>query len=156
HGTGFLTGGRTRICFRPAPPNTGLVFLRTDFRHPTYIPADWRQVTGTRRRTTLGHAPYHVSLVEHVLAALAGLRVDNCLIEVASPEPPGFDGSARPFVDAIFAAGVVNQPATRPIWTATEPITVDHGHATLTLHPDDADELRVSYLLDYGPDSPIV
>jgi UDP-3-O-acyl-N-acetylglucosamine deacetylase len=112
-------------------------------------------VTGTQRRTTLGHAPGQVTLVEHVLAALAGLRIDNCYVEVDGPEPPGLDGSARTFVDALQQAGSVLQPARRSVWSVTEPIYVATGGATLTLHPTDEPKLKVSYLLDYGPVSPI-
>ncbi|MFL5340589.1 MAG: UDP-3-O-acyl-N-acetylglucosamine deacetylase [Gemmataceae bacterium] len=154
-GIGFLTGQRVRIGFRPAPPNTGLIFRRTDSRRPEFIPAGWQNVTGTRRRTTLGHAPYQVGLVEHVLASLAGLRIDNCLIELDAPEPPGFDGSAKPFVAALLAAGITAQPAERPVYTVETPITVSSGFASLTLHPAESDGLRVSYLLDYGHGSPI-
>src|SRR5207237_1077847 len=97
-GIGFLTGGSIRIRFHPAPPSTGVVFVRSDLRPPVRVPAHVDQVSGTQRRTTLGRPPAHVALVEHVLAALAGLRIDNCFIELDGPEPPGLDGSAREFV----------------------------------------------------------
>lgn len=120
-----------------------------------HIPATWSRVTGTQRRTTLGHAPHQVSLVEHVLAALSGLRIDNCWIELDAPEPPGLDGSSAPVVAALRDAGVEMQPAERSIWTVRAPVTVRQDGATLTFHPVEAEELRVSYLLDYGADSPI-
>src|SRR6266404_1946152 len=154
-GTGFLTGSWVRICFRPAPANAGLIFQRIDTRKSVFLPARWDQVTGTNRRTTLGTDSGQVGLVEHVLAALAGLRIDNCLIELNGPEPPGFDGSARPFVETLLEAGTVMQSASRGIWSVSEPITVSEGFATLTLHPAENDELRISYLLDYGHDSSI-
>jgi UDP-3-O-acyl-N-acetylglucosamine deacetylase len=112
-------------------------------------------VSGTQRRTTLGQAPAQVTLVEHVLAALAGLRIDNCFVELDAPEPPGLDGSAKGFVDALFQAGAVIQPARREVLHAVTPIVVTHHGATLALHPPAVDELRVSYLLDYGPGAPI-
>jgi UDP-3-O-acyl N-acetylglucosamine deacetylase len=155
-GSGLLTGVPVRLRFLPAPPDTGVAFVRTDQRPPTRIPAAVRSVTDTRRRTTLGHAPAQVMLVEHVLAALAGLRIDNCTVELDAPEPPGLDGSARGFVAALLAAGAVSQPARRPVWGVRAPVTVGHGGATLTLHPpDDGLSLRITYLLDYGPGSPI-
>src|SRR5262249_7583852 len=144
-----------RLRFVPAPPDAGVVFVRTDLRPAPLIPARLDQVTGTQRRTTLGRAPAHVRLVEHVLAALAGLRIDNCHVELAAPEPPGLDGSARGFVDALRQAGTVVQPARRVAWSVEEPVVVAHGGATLALHPAEADEFRISYLLDYGPRSPI-
>jgi UDP-3-O-acyl-N-acetylglucosamine deacetylase len=98
-----------------------------------------------------------VALVEHVLAALAGLRIDNCLVELNAPEPPGLDGSAQGFARALTSAGLVVQPAGRSVWRVDEPVTVAAGAATLTLHPpeDDRPVLKLSYFLDYGPTAPI-
>jgi UDP-3-O-acyl-N-acetylglucosamine deacetylase len=98
-----------------------------------------------------------VALVEHVLAALAGLRIDNCLVELDAPEPPGLDGSARGFVQALSSAGLVLQPARRSVWTVDQPVGVAAAGATLTLHPpaDDHPGLLLSYFLDYGPRAPI-
>jgi UDP-3-O-acyl N-acetylglucosamine deacetylase len=154
-GVGFLTGVTVRLEFLPAPPSTGVVFVRTDLRPAAHIPARFHQVTGTQRRTTLGHAPAQVELVEHVLAALAGLRIDNCVVELDAPEPPGLDGSAQGFVEALCDAGAVLQPARRAIWGVDTPVTVSRNGATLTLHPVEREELRISYLLDYGPHAPI-
>jgi UDP-3-O-acyl N-acetylglucosamine deacetylase len=154
-GIGFLTGSAVRLRFVPAPPNTGIAFVRTDLRPPVRIPATVDQVTGTSRRTTLGHAPAQVMLVEHVLAALAGLKIDNCSIEICAPEPPGLDGSSKAFVAELTAAGCVLQPARRPIWAVDEPVTVESEGATLSLYPPDGSGLKVSYLLDYGPRCPI-
>jgi UDP-3-O-acyl N-acetylglucosamine deacetylase len=134
----MLTGARVRLRFLPAPPCSGVVFVRTDLRPQARIPAHVSQVTGTKRRTTLGSTPAQVSLVEHVLAALAGLRIDNCFVELDAPEPPGLDGSAQAFVEALLAAGV------------TEPVILQSGGATLALHPGDGQGLTVTYFLDYG------
>src|SRR5205085_4443051 len=121
--------------------------------------------TGTARRTTIGASRRladspagvedraEVGLVEHVLAALAGLRIDNCLIELDAPEPPGLDGSSRGFVEALQSAGAVLQDAPREIWTVDESIIVRQKGATLAIHPHH--ELKLSYLLDYGMRSPI-
>jgi UDP-3-O-[3-hydroxymyristoyl] N-acetylglucosamine deacetylase len=154
-GVGFLTGADVHVTFSPGKPDTGVVFVRTDVPgHPT-IPATIANVTGANRRTTLGQPPVQVELVEHVLAALAGLRIDNCRVEVDAPELPGLDGSARGFTEALQDAGLETQLALRETWTVTEPVTVAGGSATLTLYPDDASNLRVTYLLDYGLSSPI-
>ena len=154
-GIGYVTGKHVRLRFRPAPASTGIVFVRTDLGTQACIPACVENVTGTNRRTTLGKAPVHVSLVEHVLAALSGLRIDNCFVELDAPEPPGLDGSADAFVNALQHAGTVMLSERRPIWTVTEPETFVMNDATITLHPLDVPELRVSYLLDYGLDSSI-
>ncbi len=150
-GIGFVTGAQVRLRFVPAPPNTGVVFIRTDLHPPAVIHAQVGDVTGTARRTTLGHAPAQVSLVEHVLATLSGMRIDNCRVELDAPEPPGLDGSALRFVEAIQYAGTVLQAAWRPIWMVEKPITVRQNGATLTIHPPEEEGLRISYFLDYGP-----
>ena len=170
-GVGFITGARVLARFRPAPAGTGITFHRTDVAGAV-IPARVPEITGTQRRTTLGPAATGITLVEHLLAALAGLRIDNCRVEIDGPEPPGLDGSAAGFVAALGAAGAVHQPTRRPVYAVDEPVTVSAGGATLSLHPCDSSRhtpcavaghgtrsvpatLRVSYLLDYGLRSPI-
>lgn len=154
-GIGFLTGAVVTLRFLPAPPSAGVVFVRTDLRPRATVPAHITQVTGTRRRTTIGLPPAQVGLVEHVLAALAGLRIDNCMVELDAPEPPGLDGSARAFVEALQEAGVVLQSARRPVWGVVEPVVLQSGNASLALFPTNEPGLRLSYFLDYGPRSPI-
>jgi UDP-3-O-acyl N-acetylglucosamine deacetylase len=156
HGTGYITGKYVHLRFVPAPADTGVVFVRTDLGPDARIPADLEHVTGTQRRTTLGQAPRCVGLVEHVLAALKGLHIDNCCVELDASEPPGMDGSALSFVRAIRDAGVTVQEETRPIWGVDSPVLLENAGATLALYPADNCEFRVSYLLDYGPRSPIV
>jgi UDP-3-O-acyl N-acetylglucosamine deacetylase len=154
-GIGYLTGRNVHLRFRPAPPGTGVMFVRTDLGAQACIPARVEQVTGTQRRTTLGHAPLTVGLVEHVLAALNGLHIDNCFVDLDAPEPPGLDGSSQAFVQALLDAGLTLQPERRSLWAATESIVVRMPDATLALHPPRQNELRISYLLDYGLRSPI-
>jgi UDP-3-O-acyl N-acetylglucosamine deacetylase len=155
-GIGFLTGADVRLRFLPAPPSSGIAFVRSDLGLDAVIPARIDRVSGTQRRTTLGKPPLFVSLVEHVLAALAGLHIDNCLVEVNAPEPPGLDGSALGFVTALRRAGIRVQPARRAIYRATTSIVVRQQGATLALHPGDGAVLRASYLLNYGMQSSII
>ncbi|MBY0230795.1 MAG: UDP-3-O-acyl-N-acetylglucosamine deacetylase [Gemmataceae bacterium] len=155
-GPGILTGSPVRLRFQPAPADTGAVFVRADLPGKPRLPAHVSRVTGTARRTTLGTAPVQVALVEHVLASLAGLRIDNCLVELDGPEPPGLDGSAAAFVQALQGAGIVGQDAPRPVWGVDEPVTVRSGEACLTLHPPEGPGLLLTYFLDYGPLSPLV
>ncbi|MGH7173575.1 MAG: UDP-3-O-acyl-N-acetylglucosamine deacetylase [Gemmataceae bacterium] len=168
-GVGYLTGATVRLRFLPAPPSSGVVFVRTDLRPRLHVPARLDHVTGTQRRTTLGHPPAQIGLVEHVLAALAGLRIDNCQIELNAPEPPGLDGSARDFVTALLDAGICRQGARRPIFGVEQSIVLAARGATLALHPPipslfcrhaepsvvPEHELHLSYFLDYGLTSPI-
>lgn len=154
-GVGYLTGALVHLRFLPAADSTGIIFRRSDLAFPALVPAQVDQVVGTQRRTILGLAAVQIGLVEHVLAALAGLRIDNCQVEVDAPEPPGLDGSARGFVQVLQEAGIVLQPARREIYAVTEPIVVAQDGATLALHPPDADELKISYTLQYEPGAPI-
>src|SRR5262249_19854726 len=89
------------------------------------------------------------------LAALAGLRVDNCVVELNAGEPPGLDGSAKAFVDALCAAGTRVQPARRAAWCVESSVVIEQAGATLALHTGGPAELRVSYLLDDGRGSPL-
>lgn len=157
-GLGLITGRLVSLHFHPAPAHTGLVFLRSDLGSTALIPVHVQQVTATQRRTTLGDAQMGVTLVEHVLAAFAGLRIDNCLIELNGPEPPGLDGSAQGFCEAIQEATPTLLPETKPIFSVTEPVRVQAEGASLTLYPATTrqdSQLQLSYLLDYGPRSAI-
>ncbi|MGL4423534.1 MAG: UDP-3-O-acyl-N-acetylglucosamine deacetylase [Gemmataceae bacterium] len=154
-GVGIVTGAAVRLRLAPAAPDTGIEFVRADLPNSQPIPATVAEVTDTRRRTTLGHNPYTVTLVEHVLSALAGLRVDNVHVELDGPEPPGLDGSSLGFVDAIIEAGIELQVARRPIYSVTRTVCVSRDHATIMLHPGTTPELRISYLLDYGAQAAI-
>jgi len=154
-GIGYLTGKNVNLRFRPAPANTGVVFVRVDLGPGACIPATVEAVTGTHRRTTLGDGPLCVGLVEHVLSALAGLNIDNCYVELNAPEPPGLDGCAQGFVEVILAAGIAPQPERKSIWALESPVVVRQKDATLCLYPPREQELRASYLLDFGNGSPI-
>ncbi len=152
-GPGFITGAKVTVRLLPAPEDSGVVFVRPDIAGVPVLPARVDFVTSTQRRTTLGGGDGAITLVEHLLATLAGLRIDNCVIELDGPEPPGLDGSAAAFVDAVQDAGTEMQAARRAIWGVTEPLTVTKAGATVTLHPPEADKpqsLVATYILDYG------
>jgi UDP-3-O-acyl N-acetylglucosamine deacetylase len=155
NGVGLVGGARVTARFCPAPAGTGLLFHRTDLSGAEPLPALADRVSGTQRRTTLGTGENQIAVVEHVLSALAGMRVDNCVIEIDGPEPPGLDGSALGFAEALVEGGLVLQTTPRPIWGVSEPVVVAEGGATLSIHPATGTELRVSYLLDYGPRAPL-
>ena len=154
-GVGLITGTRVRVRFQPAPANHGIVFRRIDLPGSPAVAAHPSAITNTNRRTTLGPATTGVALTEHVLSALAGLRVDNCLLEVDGVEPPGFDGSAGRFAELLMRTGIVRQAAQRPIYAANTTVLAAGNGTTIALHPADEPGLRATYILDYGLGSPI-
>ena len=157
HGAGIITSQPIVLRFHPAPADSGIHFIRTDCPGKPITAARAEFVTATQRRTTLGPAQAGITLVEHVLASLAGLRIDNCIIELDGPEPPGLDGSSLGFTEAISSAGIVLQPARRALLSVTEPLIIHLGGATIAVYPAAEDDLtlRISYLLDYGPGAAI-
>lgn len=114
-GTGLHTGVLVDMILKPANPGFGIQFQRTDLPNKPVIKADCDLVTDTSRGTTLQIGDAKVSTVEHILAALVGMGVDNVLIEVNGPEIPIMDGSSAPFIDLIEKSGVQEQDAAK-IW----------------------------------------
>ena len=112
-GIGLHSGKEVTITLNAAPPGTGIIFCRTDIDGLPQVAAKAANVTNTMRATTLENGSAKVFTVEHLLAALSGLQVDNCLVEISSAEPPVADGSALPFVHAIEKAGIRRQEAIR-------------------------------------------
>ncbi len=123
-GVGLHTGKKVLLVLRPAPPNVGIVFRRTDLDPAVDIPARATNVTETTLGTTLGHGAANVSTVEHLLSALAGLGVDNAFVELSAPEVPIMDGSAGPFVFLIQSAGIEEQSAPKRFVRIRQPIEV--------------------------------
>jgi len=108
-GVGLHTGEEVVLSFKPAPVNTGLIFIRTDLNPNVSIPADSQYVTNTDRGTNLENDGAKIQTSEHVLAALVGMGVNNCFIEINSSEPPIMDGSSKFFVESIKKAGLKKQ-----------------------------------------------
>lgn len=154
-GHGMFTGAPVTATLRPAPAGTGIVFRRADLPGNPEIPAAVEFVVDRPRRTSLQRGEASIELVEHCLSALAGLGVDNAIIDVTGPEMPAGDGSATIFVDAIRSAGLVPQGAPREPLIVREPITIREGEAMLTALPADGGDSEFMYVLDYGPTSPL-
>lgn len=157
-GRGLFMGQPVQLRFRPAPVNHGVVFVRTDLTEggvPARIPALVQHVVKRARRTTLRRGEATVETCEHVLSALAGLGIDNVVVEVDGPEMPGGDGSAQPFVDALREAGIAQQDQPRRVFNITEPITIEEGDAMIAALPADKPGMQVIYDLDYGPHGPL-
>ena len=121
-GVGLHTGKPVNLTFQPAAENHGFVFQRMDVEGKPEIPALVDHVVDTSRGTTLGVKGVKVHTVEHVLAALVGLHLDNVKIEIDGPEPPALDGSAIEFVKALESAGLEEQEAKRDYFEIEKPI----------------------------------
>ncbi len=149
-GRGLFTGESTTATFKPAPVGHGVVFVRTDLGRQVRIPALVQHITKRTRRSTLRNGADSIETIEHCMAALAGLGLDNMEVQVSGGELPGVDGSCLPFVEALQSAGIVDQPAERQFLRVIEPIEVRDGSAALIATPPAADEFQIFYDLDYG------
>lgn len=156
-GVGFLTGADVHLRFRPAPAGFGLVFQRIDLPGSPVVPAMIDYAVPRQRRTAIEHNGGGVEMTEHVLAALYGLQVDNCLIELNAPEPPGGDGSSLLFAEALLNAGIEEQHAPREVFVVDDPAVASDplGRSEVTAVRSESGGYEISYRLDYGPDSPI-
>ena len=123
-GKGLHTGRYAHMTLKPAPPHTGIVFVRTDLGPQARLEALAEYVTDTSRSTTLSCGDTEVHTVEHLLSALTGLGVDNALVEIDNLEVPILDGSARPYVEAMLPDPLVEQDAPRRYIALSEPIEV--------------------------------
>lgn len=149
-GVGLHTGNKSRITFRPAPPNTGIRFFREDLPGQPMIPARLPFVVATVRGTNLGLGEAKVHTVEHVLSAAAGLGLDNLDIWLTANEPPAMDGSALPFYRAMLAAGIRTYPdyPKRCLDIPEEVVYEDKGSAYRAV-PSDFFEVRAVLLHDH-------
>ncbi len=155
-GVGFFHGADVTIRFHPADPDAGIVFQRSDLPGRPTIPARIESVAPSQRRTTIRREGASVEMIEHVMAALAGLQIDNAVVEIDAGECPGCDGSSRAFVEALDRAGVVEQDRMRPTLVVQDSISIREGDAVLAIHPPaPAGGLILSYHLDYGRGAPI-
>jgi UDP-3-O-acyl N-acetylglucosamine deacetylase len=154
-GFGYWSGKNVRVEFRPAHANSGITFVRGDLQHPRRIPAAVEHRIEVPRRTALAADGCQVEMVEHILAALYGLSIDNCDIWVDGQEMPGCDGSAQPFVAALDAAAIVEQPALRRRLVVTDITRVGDDDSWIEARPLPTGRLSLKYKLDYGQNNPI-
>jgi UDP-3-O-[3-hydroxymyristoyl] N-acetylglucosamine deacetylase / 3-hydroxyacyl-[acyl-carrier-protein] dehydratase len=136
-GLGLHSGNRVNMTILPAPANSGICFRRTDLEGKPEVEARVENISITNRSTTLAKGNVKIHTVEHVLAALVGLGVDNAVIEIDANEPPIADGSARDFTQVIKAAGLKELPEKKEFITLTEPIELRSGDTLMTVFPDE-------------------
>ncbi|MCA9082523.1 MAG: UDP-3-O-[3-hydroxymyristoyl] N-acetylglucosamine deacetylase [Planctomycetaceae bacterium] len=152
-GVSLFHGFESRVRLLPAGAGHGIVFRRVDVREKPEMPARCHYLAKEPRRTVLQSVTgVRVETVEHLMAALAGLQVDNCIVEIDAPEVPSFDGSSRAFCDAILEAGIEAQDADCPMHCVSEVLAVQSSdrRQSLVARPYIFRCLSVTYHLDYG------
>jgi len=149
-GFGLFLGHDVVLRALPAPPHHGIVFQRVDLPGQPRVPALIAHVQPRLRRTALACGDAVVETIEHLLAALAGLQIDNCLLQLDAPEPPCGDGSAQIFVAAFLAAGCETQPAPRQALVIHEPLVIrGSGDSLIELAPSDDGRLTITAEINY-------
>lgn len=149
-GVGLHTGKKVTLTFNPAPENHWFKFQRTDVEGQPIIEADADLVVDTSRGTTLEKNGVRVHTTEHVLAALVGLGIDNCLIQVDGPEMPIMDGSSWKFIEALEAAEIVEQDAEREYFELTENLTYEDPIKKVEMLAVPQETFRVTVMVDYN------
>lgn len=151
-GTGLHSGKEVSLTLRPAGVDTGIVFSRKDVTDPVDISVGMRAISAATFATSLENRGVSVCTVEHLLAAISGLGIDNLVVEVDAPEVPIMDGSAAPFVNLIRDAGIVEQSQARKYVVIRETIRVAEGERWVEIQP--SNKLKISYTVDF--DHPMI
>jgi len=137
------------MTFKPAPPDSGIRFVRTDLPDRPSVQADIDHVVDISRGTTLQDGEARVHTVEHVLAAFAGLQIDNLTVELDNNEPPVVDGSARPYVDKLLEAGIEEQDADKAYLEIDTPMAYSEPERAVDVVVTPSDEMRITFMIDY-------
>ena len=146
-GVGLHTGEKVYLTLRPAEPDSGIVFRRTDLDPVVEIQAKAENVGDTTLSTTLMNGDVRVSTVEHLLSAFAGLGIDNVIVDVSAPEIPIMDGSAGPFVFLLQSAGICEQDAPKKFIRIKRDVTVEQDDKVATFKPFDG--FKVNFVIDF-------
>ncbi len=154
-GIGYWSGRDVRIEFLPAEVDSGVVFVRSDLEGCPEVAATVENWAQTPLRTNLQSGRAQVEMVEHVMAALAGMQIDNCRVRVDQAEMPGCDGSSLAFVEALEEAGIVEQDAPRRQRVIREIVRLGSPQSWIEARPCCSGETILQAELDYGPGSPI-
>lgn len=151
-GKGLFGGEDAKVVFRPAPEDTGVVFIRTDLDESVQIRAIAPNLTESLRRTTLKRGPVTIDTVEHCLAAVAGLEIDNLFVDVDGPEMPAPDASAAEYFQVLKGVGCLEQQAACKAFIVREPVVVSSDEASIYALPAESSDggLSISFDLDYS------
>ena len=145
-GIGLHTGRYSKVHLKPAPRDTGIIFIRTD--KELAIKASIGSVTDTAFSTTLGYNGIKIRTVEHILAVLAGLGIDNLIIEVNGPEIPILDGSSMELTSLILKGGIAKQSKKRPYIRIINPVVLTDGHAEIAAFPHNG--IHITYRIHFN------
>ena len=149
-GKGLHTGRVAKMTINPAPADTGIRFRRTDLGEDAYIDALAENVSSTARSTTISCGDASVSTIEHVMSALTGMGVDNAIIDIDNIEVPILDGSAKPYIDAIWADGFQQQDAPRRYVEIKETIEIRNEEKGSVVRLEPADEFSYEIKVDFN------
>ncbi|MBU1086746.1 MAG: UDP-3-O-acyl-N-acetylglucosamine deacetylase [Candidatus Omnitrophica bacterium] len=146
-GIGLHTGQKVNVKFTSAPEDNGVEFVRVDQEGKPRVKAQMSNLIERPRRTSIGIRNIEIHTIEHVMAALVGLGIDNIIIEMDAEELPGLDGSALPFLEILKKAGIFEQKTQRKYFQPKEPLFMEEGDSSLMILP--GNEFRVSYTMSY-------
>jgi len=146
-GVGIHSGKRVKLILKPSLAGSGINFIRVDLKNKPVIPANISNIIQRLRRTSIGANGVEIHTIEHLMAALAGLGIDNLIVELNSDELPGLDGSSLGFVKAVKKAGIVEQGLPKKYFCIKEPSWIINNDASIIVLP--CDEFKISYTLNY-------
>ena len=149
-GKGLHTGKTAKMTLNPAPVNTGIRFRRTDIGEDAFVDALAENVSSTARSTTISCGEVSVTTIEHILSALTGMGVDNAIIDLDNIEVPILDGSAKPYIDAIWADGFVQQDAPRKYIELKETVEIRNEEKGSLVRLEPADEFSYDIKIDFN------
>jgi UDP-3-O-[3-hydroxymyristoyl] N-acetylglucosamine deacetylase / 3-hydroxyacyl-[acyl-carrier-protein] dehydratase len=148
-GVGLHTGSITTMTFKPAPEDYGIRFRRIDLGGSPEVPADVDHVVDVSRGTTIAIGEARIHTVEHVMAALVGLQIDNCIVELDANEPPVGDGSAKPYVDVLLKSGFEMQNAPKDYLIIDKTVQYHNGEKGVDIVALPTDDYRITVMVDY-------
>ena len=148
-GRGMFSGAEANVRFAPADVDTGVVFIRTDLDEPVKIEANVRNVAERSRRTAIKRGQTSIEMVEHCMAAINALEIDNIFVEVNAPEMPGFDGSSGEYFKALKECGFVEQSKPRKEFAISQEVSLKESGASIYALPCDGENLEITYDMDY-------
>lgn len=146
-GIGLHSGKKVKLTIKPAPPDSGIRFIRKDISAHRYIRAYFDNVVDTNMSTTIGNNGFKISTIEHLMAAFFGLGIDNARVEIDGPEVPIMDGSSAPFVFLIKSVGIREQRKSKEFIVIKKTMKVEEGNRSIRVTP--SKELKIGFTIDF-------